>query len=105
MVSALTLTQEAEATFVVSGALTHDSYQAFWQKWQSLSSSTQRNLAINLRFESIDAWDSSAVALIVALQRHARARQQTLKINGLPTPIKQLARLYNLSPQQLALAD
>lgn len=80
-------------TATISGMMTHKTYDALWA---ALSAIKPNSKSLSVDCTAVQEVDSSAVALLLALQRQLKAADKRLIITSPPTSLKQLVSLYGL---------
>lgn len=76
------------------GKLTFGTIMAKRKRGEAL---IKQSASVEFDFSEVDACDSSALALILALQRAALQNRVTISFAGLPQSLLDLAKLYNLT--------
>jgi phospholipid transport system transporter-binding protein len=81
------------ATLVMPAVLTHREAQACLREWVARLPA-QGDAQVEAT--GLQRFDSSALAVLVALQRAARSRGCRVQVRHLPTQARQLARVYGI---------
>ena len=91
----------ASLTLSMPAVLTHHEAQACLQQWVARLPA-QGN--VELQADALQRFDSSALALLLALQRAALARGCQVQVRDLPAQARQLAHVYGIE-SSLGLSD
>ena len=81
------------ATLALPAVLTHREAQACLAQWVATLPS---HGDVWLDASGLERFDSSALAVLLACQRAARAKGCTLRVRDLPPRARQLARVYGI---------
>ena len=80
-------------TLTMPTALTHREAQACLHDWVARLPATGE---AHLEAAGLQRFDSSALSVLLALQRAARARGCQVQVRNLPSQARQLARVYGI---------
>jgi phospholipid transport system transporter-binding protein len=78
--------------------LTHDTCPAALADWRAQIAALPANAASNLSLElnALTQFDSSALAVLLALKREWSGPGKTVQLQSLPAKLSQLAQLYGV---------
>lgn len=76
--------------------VTHEQAQASLAQCESALAGAQAGDVAVVDASALQEFDSSVLAVLLAIRRAALARQVTLQVSGLPTRLRELATLYGV---------
>ncbi len=84
--------------YYLSGALVRDTVPSFWRSKQSWMPKDEQVVLDLLKLERID---SAGMAMLLHLKHHLKLNQQILTISHIPSQLRLLLTLSNVSEQLL----
>lgn len=86
---------EAAPMLHLPAELTHAQARACLQSLQAQVSDCAQ-ARVDIDASALEVFDSSALAVLLALRRCALAQQKSLQVHGLPAGLKSIAALYGV---------
>lgn len=77
--------------------MTHETAQAYWAECEAGLRAVPAGQVLLVEAAALQTFDSSVLAVLLAVRRAAQSRQATLQVQNLPPRLRDLAAVYGVS--------